>query len=260
MGWGIYLMRRVRGVSLHLLVIVLVFAAAVPVATAQQALSSELLAQFEAVAREKASWTETQRKMGSNLILESKRQLGRSIDAGYPTLDRTLKRDRDNRALVDISATVTQDLLDLIEASGGEIVVSVPRFDSIRAAVPIGSLETVASHSDVRTMREADEFMTNKINTSEGDTAHRADEARMTFGVDGTGINIGVLSDSVDALANLIASGDLPPTVTVLPGQSGNPGSSEGTAMLEIVYDLAPGASLFSRRRLTGRPVLRITF
>jgi len=33
--------------------------------------------------------------------------------------------------------------------------------------------------------------------------------------------------------------------VTVLPGQSGVPGTGEGTALLEIVYDLAPGASPF---------------
>ena len=53
------------------------------------------------------------------------------------------------------------------------------------------------------------------------------------------------MSDSVDQLAALQASGDLPAGVTVLAGQSGNPGSSEGTALLEIVHDLAPGADLF---------------
>lgn len=32
--------------------------------------------------------------------------------------------------------------------------------------------------------------------------------------------------------------------INALGGQSGNPGTSEGTAMLEIVFDLAPGAGL----------------
>ena len=59
-----------------------------------------------------------------------------------------------------------------------------------------------------------------------------------TFGVDGTGVRLCALSDSVDYLALLQAAGDLP-AVTVLPGQSGNPGTSEGTAMLEILHDLA---------------------
>jgi len=77
---------------------------------------------------------------------------------------------------------------------------------------------------------------------SEGDTTHRASTARGTFNLDGTGVKIGVLSDGVTSLANSQATGDLG-AVTVLPGQTGS--GDEGTAMLEIVHDLAPGAELF---------------
>ena len=76
--------------------------------------------------------------------------------------------------------------------------------------------------------------------TSQGDVTHQAVETRATFGVDGTGVKIGVLSDGVDSLAASQASGNLGP-VTVLSAGSGD----EGTAMLEIVHDLAPGAQLF---------------
>ena len=79
---------------------------------------------------------------------------------------------------------------------------------------------------------------------SQGNVAHNATAARNFFGVSGTGVRIGVLSDGVNFLAQLIASGNLPADLTVLPGQSGPPGA-EGTAMLEIVHDLAPGAKLF---------------
>jgi hypothetical protein len=78
--------------------------------------------------------------------------------------------------------------------------------------------------------------------TSEGDATHRAAAARGTFHADGTGIKIGVLSDGVTSLAASQALGDLGP-VTVLPGQAGS--GDEGTAMLEIVHDIAPGAQLF---------------
>jgi hypothetical protein len=78
--------------------------------------------------------------------------------------------------------------------------------------------------------------------SSEGDVTHRAFSARGTFNVDGTGVKIGVLSDGVTSLAASQASGDLGP-VTVLPGQAGS--GDEGTAMLEIVHDVAPGAQLF---------------
>ncbi len=80
---------------------------------------------------------------------------------------------------------------------------------------------------------------------SEGDVTHRAVDARNAFAVDGTGLKIGVLSDecSPAALAASQASGDLG-TVTILPGRAGS-GSDEGTAMLEIIHDLAPGAELY---------------
>ena len=46
-------------------------------------------------------------------------------------------------------------------------------------------------------------------------------------------MKIGVLSDGVVNLAASQALGDLPPTVTVLPGQVGT--GDEGTAMLVVV-------------------------
>lgn len=76
--------------------------------------------------------------------------------------------------------------------------------------------------------------------TTEGDEIMGSDEARETFGVDGAGIKVGVISDGVDNLAASQLSGDLPNIVQV-----GDPGSGdEGTAILEIVYDIAPGADL----------------
>ena len=87
------------------------------------------------------------------------------------------------------------------------------------------------------------------VNVSQGDKTHRAEEARNFFGVNGSGVKIGVLSDGVDSLATAVATGDLSP-VTVLPGQAGS--GDEGTAMLEIVHDLAPGAQLFFATAFTS--------
>jgi uncharacterized repeat protein (TIGR01451 family) len=78
--------------------------------------------------------------------------------------------------------------------------------------------------------------------TSQGDVTHAADKARSRFRVTGTGVKVGVLSDGVDSLSASIASGDLPADTQVLPGQAGS--GDEGTAMLEIVHDLAPNAQL----------------
>ena len=80
----------------------------------------------------------------------------------------------------------------------------------------------------------------------EGDFAERAGLARATFGATGAGIKVGVLSNSVDYLADAQKAGALGP-VTVLPGQgdTGVGQDGEGTAMLEIVHKIAPQSSLY---------------
>ncbi len=62
----------------------------------------------------------------------------------------------------------------------------------------------------------------------------------------GAGIKVGVLSDSFDNLGGAAAdeaSGALPASVTVLEDLASG-GTDEGRAMLQIVHDVAPGASL----------------
>jgi hypothetical protein len=79
------------------------------------------------------------------------------------------------------------------------------------------------------------------------DKAINADIARATFGVDGTGLKIGILSDSFDVLGGYaadIANGNLPNNVTVI-AEGPAKGSDEGRSMAELVYKDAPGAQLY---------------
>ena len=101
--------------------------------------------------------------------------------------------------------------------------------------------------------------------TSQGDTALRSFRARDVFGVDGTGVKVGVLSDSYntilgDQAADDVQRGDLPgvsnaahPTpVQVLQDYPFGTRSDEGRAMLQIVHDVAPGADLAFRTGFLG--------
>src|SRR5439155_21860122 len=88
--------------------------------------------------------------------------------------------------------------------------------------------------------------------TSEGVKGHAAEHARNLFNIDGTGIKVGILSSSDDFKEQSIASGDLPADTVTVPGEDGRPGSGEGTAMMEIVHDLAPGAKLFFATAFNG--------
>jgi hypothetical protein len=83
--------------------------------------------------------------------------------------------------------------------------------------------------------------ITSVISTTQGDHAHAADLVR-ALGFNGAGVKVGVLSDGVDSLATQQAAGALP-AVTVLTGQAGS--GDEGTAILQIVHTLAPGAQLY---------------
>ena len=79
--------------------------------------------------------------------------------------------------------------------------------------------------------------------TTEGDAASRADLVRAQ-GYDGSGIVVGVISDGVDNGEQARATGDLPPITVPDDPRCRRGHGDEGTALLEIVHDLAPGARL----------------
>jgi PKD repeat protein len=111
------------------------------------------------------------------------------------------------------------------------------------ARVRVEDLRGLASLPEVRSVRTVLPPITaaGSVDT-EGDALLRAEDLRNTTGYNGTGVKIGVISDGVDHLDDAVLTGDLPPDVEVL---SNTLGGDEGTAMLEIIHDIAPGASLF---------------
>ena len=111
------------------------------------------------------------------------------------------------------------------------------------AWVDQSELSNIAALDAVHSIREvtAPVFDTGSV-TSEGDAILQADDVRAQTGTDGSGIKVGIISNGVDSMSSAVATGDLPSDVTVL---SNAIGGDEGTAMLEIVHDLAPGAQLY---------------
>ena len=89
--------------------------------------------------------------------------------------------------------------------------------------------------------------------TSEGDPAALGPQARAA-GFDGSGITVGVISDGIDHIAQSVVTGNVP-AGTGVPGGFGCAAGSgdEGTAMLEIVHDLAPGATLLFSEGLSDK-------
>src|SRR4051812_11114601 len=82
------------------------------------------------------------------------------------------------------------------------------------------------------------------------DQALRADVARSTYGVDGTGIKIGFISTSFNqqnGQAGDIQNGLLPPAnhIHILNDDGTGGTSDEGRAMAQIIYSIAPNAQLY---------------
>ncbi|MDF1576263.1 MAG: MBG domain-containing protein [Bacteroidales bacterium] len=104
------------------------------------------------------------------------------------------------------------------------------------------------------------------LTKSQGDFAMHSDFARLGFDIDGSGVKIGVLSNSYNTRLkanNDVSNGDLPGLgnpkgytreVEVLKDIVPSHGvlSDEGRAMLQIVHDIAPGAELAFRTGYLG--------
>ena len=228
---------------------------------------------------DKSSWTGAEKKMDSALVeltraaAEGKLQAQRMRE--LPGNVKEFAKQNvaaDQTIFIVIRGDVSPHLTAFIKAHGGTDISEFAPFRTITARVPVAAINDIASRADVQTIGPREQATTNRYELSpkelkayrerleslknlspgaatnvgsvtwQGVTAHKANLAHAA-GKTGTGVRVCVLSDGVNTLAARQATGDLPATVTVLPGQAGS--GDEGTAMLEIVYDMAPGASLY---------------
>jgi subtilisin family serine protease len=146
--------------------------------------------------------------------------------------------------------TTAQDMLDTLRAHGLAIERVNDDFAIVQGWITPADVPGLANLDAVTAiMPVLPGFHQTGAVTSAGDSASRANLVR-ALGYDGTGVTVGVISDGIDSLASAQATGDLG-SVTVPPGCQADSGD-EGTAMLEIVHDLAPGAPLLFASAGTG--------
>ncbi|MFT7835017.1 S8 family serine peptidase [Saccharothrix sp. BKS2] len=246
-------------------------------ARASQGVEDRTAAQIAALQEIKRSLSGAESKLDSALVVEQRRRANAGALNRVPAVQTGVKVQSGNTVLVDIRAhKVSDDLINAVLAAGGGVRAVSVEGRTVRAQVPLGSLTRLSGRGDVRRVetaveaktfhkqdpkntaqapakedkardveartREALASVSAAATTGEGDRAHAADTARDEFRVTGTGVKLCALSDGIDSLAASQASGELPANVEVLPGQEGS--GDEGTAMLEILHDIAPNASL----------------
>ncbi len=195
---------------------------------------------------------------------------------------------------IEVSA-VTSENLDALHDNGvtiqilgkpapnksrGEVLTKVP---TVQGLLPVSMITQVSALHFVRYIRLPDYATIDTGSTdSQGDSALKAELARQEFGVDGTGVRVGIISGGIAGIfasacttcgpttdiPSPIILGDLPSAIGIrdssgaLSSVSGGITAqsfrsdgdleifagglnAEGTAMLEIVHDLAPGAQLY---------------
>ena len=159
---------------------------------------------------------------------------------------------------VSVDAVAIDDAESLavtIEALGGRNVAHVGRI--VSAQVPADRLADLAGSQYLAFARPVMAERNVGLVTSQGDRSMRTDEVRADLGFDGTGLTIGVLSDSFSCepgslaggpfttTAEDIANGDLPADITILEDFLDVAQCiDEGRGMAQLIHDVAPGAAI----------------
>lgn len=105
-------------------------------------------------------------KMDSHLVLALKKSRGEP-PFDHPTqLDPDVVIEKDGRVLVDIQASVSDELIEFIKNEGGEVINSFESARAIRAMVPLGRAEALAGRKDVQFIAPAAQATTNAIGGS----------------------------------------------------------------------------------------------
>lgn len=200
-------------------------------------------------------------KMSGGLLMARKDLIaGASAADAMATHVKHAMRNGKLQVILGVDA-ITSDVLDACGASNLDIIGTYEQPGGgihnvvVQCSNP-RQLESLAHRMDVRGIAPEPVRRRHAGSVSDqADLSIHASSARSTFGVDGTGVRVGVLSDSIHDIeggtissgiltgATDQSSGDLPSQVRVIDAGPGG-GADEGAGMAEIVHDLAPGAAI----------------
>lgn len=232
-----------------LLILLVVLSARAPAADATSSLPTNLSHELRALVLWDRSvpttkpLTERRQSMAAHLDV-SARRLQRDA-AGRVTVNVLLDGRRSPQAVRAAlealgASTLAEHVARRADGSDGGLSVRLPVDRAVEAAGTAGVRSIVAAHRPWRRTGEV---------PGQGVPALHADQG-IASGFTGKGITVGVLSDSYDLTephaAADVASGDLPANLIVVADGdvTDNTNTDEGRAMLQIVHDVAPDATL----------------
>ena len=200
---------------------------------------------------------------GSAMALGQNATLGRGLaemvqmyETNNPKLAQTMKPQvlsDSGEVLVHIRLQAGQTAATLgadLKAAGFRVqAVSELEPRLLEGYVSLSSVQNVRAVAGVQSILAVQKPVSHAGSVQSQAVALEKADLAQARGFDGTGIRIGVLSDSFNNLtahpnaADDVATGDLPSDITVLQDLKSG-GEDEGRAMCQLVHDVAPGATL----------------
>ncbi len=165
-----------------------------------------------------------------------------AVRADEPRLHLEVRVDRSD-------PQIAQSIEPQLIAAGFEIELGVPELGRWQGWLPAAQLEQLRALDGVVSVRAPQyAHFAAGATLTEGDEALNAAAARDRFNVDGSGVRVAVLSNGIRGLDKAQSAGEAPKLADARAFRAGvddlGMWGEEGTAMIEIVHDLAPGAAI----------------
>jgi hypothetical protein len=117
--------------------------------TSAQDLSPEAQQQLRSLMEEKASRTPAQQKINSQILYAYKMQGGRSLTPELTSLRTGVKKDAKGNIETEITADVSDQLLNTLTGMGCLIKSSSEKYSNIRATIPLDKVEQIAALKEI---------------------------------------------------------------------------------------------------------------
>jgi hypothetical protein len=154
--------------------------------------------------------------------------------------------------------------LKAISATGAQVFHSSARWNAVSLLASIEEIDALTRIPGVRLIKlsYAPRTRQSGVADNQGGGSMKADLVRQTTGLSGAGQKVGVISDSCNrtsigpgvvtgVVPNAIlsglsnqATGDIPAQIQVIDFSVDAGGTDEGSAMMELIHDIAPNASI----------------
>jgi subtilisin family serine protease len=191
-----------------------------------------------------------------SLQADYQQKIGNQTGQTFQPKDESVPVVKNDKVIVTLmvkNKTIEKVKSELLKKGMTDISVYKNLMSGVFPISRLNELENVSNISSISTSQAFKKGFTSWGNAyNSADTAMFTDVVRKSYNVDGSGITIGVMSDSYNCLNTAskdVESGDLPKNVKVVKEYPfcADGGTDEGRAMLQLIHDIAPNAKLLFR-------------